>query len=72
MHVLKFQVKAPLCASVSHPGHDVVVKAVDKVHQFDPQQTHSVDLLVYPLFDLYFLRQSTLQLLSDVCEIYNK
>lgn len=56
----------------SHPGHDVVVKAVDKVHQFDPQQTHSVNLLIYRLLDLYLLSQSSLQFLTDGDEIYEK
>lgn len=53
-----------------HPRHDVVVKAVDKVHQFDPEQTHPVDLLVHVLFDLDLLGCGALQLLSDVCKTY--
>lgn len=53
-----------------HPRHDVVVKAVDKVHQFDPEQTHPVDLLVHALFDLDLLGRGALQLLSDVCKTY--
>lgn len=53
-----------------HPGRDVVVKAVDKVHQFDPQQTHSVNLLIHRLFDFHFL--SPLQFLSDICEIFQE
>lgn len=66
---MKFQ--AWLCDS-SHPRRDVVVKAVDKVHQFDSQQTHPVNLLIYGLFDLYILGQSSLQFLRDVCEIWKK
>lgn len=56
----------------SHPGRDVVVKAVDKVHQFDPQQTHPVNLLIYRLFDLQVLGQSSLQFLSYIREVYKK
>lgn len=67
--MMKFQ--AWLCDS-SHPRRDVVVKAVDKVHQFDSQQTHPVNLLIYGLFDLYILGQSSLQFLRDVCEIWKK
>lgn len=59
-----------LCRDSSHPCGDVVVKAVDKVHQFDSEQTHSVNLLIYRLFDLYFFTQSSLQFLCDICEIY--
>lgn len=42
-------------SAVTHPGGDVVVEAVDKVHQFDPQQTHAVDLLMYGLFGFHLL-----------------
>lgn len=56
----------------SHPGHDVVVKAVDKVHQFDPQQTHTVNLLIYRLLDFHLLSLSSLQFLTDGSEIYEE
>lgn len=54
----------------SHPCGDVVVKAVDKMHQFDSEQTHSVNLLIYRLFDLYFFTQCSLQFLWNIREIY--
>lgn len=39
-----------LFSDSTHPGHDVIMKTVDKVHEFYPQQTHSVNLLFDGLF----------------------
>lgn len=52
MHLLK-HIYHHLCLLFSdstHPGHDVIMKTVDKVHEFYPQQTHSVNLLFDWLF----------------------
>lgn len=34
-----------LLSESTHPGHDVIMEAVDKVHELHPQQTHPVNLL---------------------------
>lgn len=43
-----------LFSNSTHPGHDVIMKTVDEVHEFDPQQTHSVNLLFDGLFAFNF------------------
>jgi len=53
----------------TYPSHNVVVQAVDKVHEFDPQEKHPVNLLVYGLFGCAFLRLASFLPLSGYCQI---
>lgn len=55
-----------------YPSHDEVVQGVDKMHEFDPQQKHAVDLLVDRLFGVLgglLFRRSFLMFLSSYGQI---
>lgn len=48
------------------------MQAVDKVHEFDPQEKHPVNLLVYGLFDCAFVGLASFLPLSGYCQICGK
>lgn len=56
-----------LFSNSTHPGHDVIMKTVDKVHEFDPQQTHSVNLLFDGLFAFNFFSWTFLHFPVGIC-----
>lgn len=56
-----------LLSNSTHPGHDVIMKTVDKVHEFYSQQTHSVNLLFDGLFASNFSSWTFLHFSSGIC-----
>lgn len=68
--IQKPQVQSRYCKTYS--CHNVVVQAVDKVHEFNFQEKHPVNLLVYGLFGCALFRLAFFLLLSSCSQICGK